>query len=228
MSGFEGVIVINLLRRKDRLDGFLKNFRNSDLRQTPLYHLQAIDSSHFVRDDVLRKTVTPRAYEELQNKAGRMGRLPTLGAIGCYMSHMKAWRYIVQHGSATGNMHGLYLICEDDADIPNTFVAKAKEAYAHFKQLLPGAPLICKYHAWMFEGEAKAIGPNLFLPGRYWSTTAYAISAYDALHLLSLSWLPIDVQIDKRENELRDAGKVVVGVCPLINARLEAGTDVQA
>ena len=218
---FAGVIVINLERRKDRLTKFVNNFRTSDISKCPLYRLQAIDSSVYMSDEALRQTMTQRAlddWKDLQegSKSRKNGeQIPSLGALACYKSHMNAWRFIMRQGKVTGQLQTPYLVCEDDMILPRKFLSPSMAAYVDAKSKFNDLPLVCKFHALFTSHPIETVGKNLLKPSGYWGMTVYALSPYDAMHLLNLDWLPIDIQIDAREREFRDQGKLHVVVCPL-------------
>jgi GR25 family glycosyltransferase involved in LPS biosynthesis len=230
--GFAGVIVINLERRKDRLDNFLNSFRKSDMNKFPLYHLRALDSSAYLSTDLLKRTLTPAALDEWKDlqegsKTRKHGaQIPSLGAVACYRSHMNAWRFIAQQGKATSQMQTPYLVCEDDLMMPRKFLKTGASAYGLAKSKFTDLPVMCKYHAFL-SSDAEKVGENLFVPNKYWGMAGYALSPYDAMHLLSLDWMPVDVQLDARERQLRDQGKLHVVLSPLAAPPNANASDVQ-
>jgi GR25 family glycosyltransferase involved in LPS biosynthesis len=212
----------------------LDNFRKSDMNKFPLYHLRAIESSAYSSPDALRQILTPLALEEWRDlQTGSKTRkhaaqIPSLGAVACYRSHMNAWRFIAQQGKATAQMQTPYLVCEDDLVIPRKFLNEGAQAYALAKSTFTDLPLMCKYYAYLTpDSPAENVGENLLVPNKYWSMAGYALSPYDAMHLLSFNWLPIDVQIDARERQFRDQGKLRIVLSPLAAPADANASDVQ-
>src|SRR3990167_9098955 len=95
MAAVTGAIVINLDRRQDRLHTFTKSYYASALgAAVPLYRLPAVDGNTI---DV-QSYVTPAAQSDLEDLAltGRRKFHDQIspGAIGCYLSHMQAWKVV--------------------------------------------------------------------------------------------------------------------------------------
>ena len=216
---FAGVVVINLPERQDRLRSFVHSLRSSDLSGVPLYHLRAVDGKRFQDDAVLERTLPPKALEEwkeLQRTRQRKfhGQIASCGAMGCFSSHMNAWKFVAQHGRASGQMHQPFIVAEDDVRFWPFAGKNGMETYMDAKAKHTDAPLVFKMHAWPLKVAPNgsvtvdALRGGVFEPKLYWGTSAYAISPYDAQLLLELPWAPFDAQIDTVESRFRDAGKL--------------------
>ena len=72
-------------------------------------HFKAIDGRKFVVDDLIENnTITIRSYNDLIFGRHEHAGIPSLGAIGCTLSHLSLWKLCVDF-----NMPYI-IICEDD------------------------------------------------------------------------------------------------------------------
>uniref|UniRef100_A0A6C0KBD9 Glycosyl transferase family 25 domain-containing protein n=1 Tax=viral metagenome TaxID=1070528 RepID=A0A6C0KBD9_9ZZZZ len=114
--------VINLDKRKDRFAAFVRNLRNSG------FNITIQRSPAVVGKDLDLSTIplAEKAQRELSHVMDSGYRTMhyqlTPGAIGCYLSHVKLWKYILDN-----NLDNV-LIFEDDAKVPPNFEVKLKTA----------------------------------------------------------------------------------------------------
>ena len=106
------VYLINLDRNKDRLDAFIDQYTNCDLRRKQVKRFAAIDGQ---KVENLEEKVTSKAYAEITEveKTGYRTKhyQLTRGGVGCYLSHMAVYELIRDGESHFG------LIFEDDVII---------------------------------------------------------------------------------------------------------------
>jgi len=114
----------------------------------------------------------------------------TRGQVACFMSHMKAWQYIVDHGLDNA------LILEDDCDLhphPHTlgYVASCmREIDFPWDVLYLGRnPVLCEHK--------RTLRAHVIEPGITWGLFAYATSRTGAQRLLAEARMrPIDEYVD--------------------------------
>ena len=94
------VYLINLDRAADRLAWWTSQFEASDLADRVFTRVAAVEGKAIAN---LEELVEPRALEELRDleRTGHRKRHSQLsiGAVGCYMSHVKVWREAMERGN---------------------------------------------------------------------------------------------------------------------------------
>lgn len=105
------IYMINLDRNADRLESFIEQYMMSDLRYKQFQRIPAVDG----KDLDIKSYVTNHAYKEIMQieKTGYRTKhyQLTRGAIGCYLSHVKAYELVEQGDSDYA------IIFEDDVAI---------------------------------------------------------------------------------------------------------------
>lgn len=113
------VYLINLDRNKDRLESFVNQYVNCDLRNKQFQRFNAVDGQKIAN---IEDKITEKAYEEIMEveKSGYRTKhyQLTRGAIGCYMSHMAVYDLISKSDAPYG------LIFEDDVVIDKYILKK--------------------------------------------------------------------------------------------------------
>ena len=110
---FTHVYLMNLERRPDRLNNFLSNYNNSDMKDIPITKFNAIDGSKLNISTVPLTNLAQLEMKQLETTGFRYKHYQlTKGAIGCYLSHVKIWENIIK------TKQDKVLIFEDDARIP--------------------------------------------------------------------------------------------------------------
>lgn len=110
---FDKTYLINLKRRPDRLEKFMKTYRASDMKNISLSRISAVDGSEIDINKVPLSEVAKGELKQIETTGFRSKHYQlTRGAIGCYLSHVKVWRDIVENEHAHG------LIFEDDVSLP--------------------------------------------------------------------------------------------------------------
>lgn len=116
------VYVINMDKNKDRLDNFIDQYINSDLRHIQFNRMRAIDGKQVKIEDY----VSERALREITDaeKSGYRTKHYQLsrGAVGCYLSHHGVYKKVVAQEKPYA------MIFEDDVDIDQNIFAKTNKA----------------------------------------------------------------------------------------------------
>lgn len=118
MENFD-VYLINLERNADRLEFFIEQYMKSDLRYKQFQRINAVDGSALS----IKEHISDVAFKEIMQieKTGYRTKhyQLTRGAIGCYLSHLKAYELIA---AASDKEYGF--IFEDDAIIDPALLGK--------------------------------------------------------------------------------------------------------
>ena len=137
--------VLNLRRSPERLRDFCQVARAAGL--SDIETIEAIDGQTLkVKDWQNSLALTDKAAKAWETK-----KRPN--DLACMLSHLTLWKRINRD-----NKPGVHVIFEDDADIPEDFIAKLKAC-------LPTLPEDFEY---AYLGHNKLIGKILDLPGRLW------------------------------------------------------------
>lgn len=207
-------LVINLAHRPERLAAFTSTYEASDLAPVPLRRIEAFDGrsldwSRFLSDEALERL-------HMMRKTGYRMDHPDLtpGAVGCYLSHVQAWREVARSGAAVG------LVFEDDAQLP----AKVMPT---FEEAMRDAPddwdILCLGHF----AQGDLVSPRLVRVSLLLGLFAYAVSARAARSLPSRVF-PITQQLDWELSRLiRDEGLKVYAVNPAYVKIYPWKTDIQ-
>ena len=102
------IFVINLPHRIDRWKSSLEQLDKIEPVIEKIYKIKATDSNSAKQQ--MCTYITKTAYQNIQNKKFTH-ILPTWGSLGCAISHINTWKYIVENNIKYA------LICEDDIQI---------------------------------------------------------------------------------------------------------------
>ncbi len=210
--------LINLDRRRERLENFSKQYESSDMgAKKPFRRVEAVDGSKIE----LMGTVTPEIEDGIKRieKTGMRTSHPqmTRGMIGCYKSHYKVWNEIYASGKPYG------LVFEDDAEMdPEIF--KKIETRVVFPQewdvILLGNVRLADYE--------KGPAPGLLHVRDFWGLHGYLISRRGVAKMMLYRDMPISLQIDIFMSKLATEGKLdVFALDPPIVFQGNFGTDLQ-
>jgi GR25 family glycosyltransferase involved in LPS biosynthesis len=220
-----GIIVINMEKRPDRLSRLLGQISQSDLSTLPVYRLIAHDGSKL--DYRQPGLLTPQAVKEMDmlniTKVRDFHAQLSIGAIGCYLSHVDAWKYIsdLEKDVPTGTP---FLVLEDDATVSPVMKARIIDAW-NIAKASGEKPFILLVHVICLSGCA-ASSTGLQHPERFWSTQAYCIDGKSAGAMLRAGMFPIDVQIDSQIQYFRNAGVLNVFAASIFKNG-SSDTDIQ-
>lgn len=209
-------LVINLGHRADRLAAFRAIYYSSDFAAVPLERLESVDGraadwSMLLDGPALQRLATVQrtgvraSHEEL-----------TPGAIGCYLSHMEAWRRVASSGAPYA------FVFEDDAVVDPHALAAFEAAR---QQAPPGWDILLLGCS---GGRASALSLNLTRVDDFLGLWAYAISA-DAARALHATMLPLSQQVDHEVTGRIKAGLLrIYAVQPFAAQHSwDQGTDIQ-
>ena len=188
---FDQIYLINLDRRPDRLERFMNSLDTSDMKDMKVLRMNAVDGSEI---DISRVPLSETAKGELKQIETTGFRSKhyqlTRGAIGCYLSHVKVWKDIVEKGHKNG------LIFEDDVTLPENM-------YERMMNSMKGVPddwdvLLFGFHCKECENVK-----NYRKVDRFILLHCYAISYSGIVKMLKTNSLfPITQQIDSYMSEL--------------------------
>lgn len=201
------VQVINLDRRRDRLKSFTTNYDQSDISHVELSRIPATDGSRIDTSDL---PLSDDVKAEVDRASGidgyrTMHHQLTPGAVGCYMSQIKAWERL-----AASN-HEYSLIFEDDAIVP----ASLGKQITDFSSVVPGDwdillfGHLCKRTSTLYpsKGFRKV--------RRFYLLHCYVISKKGAEKILAAPTLfPMSMQIDWYLSQLCETGYINVYATP--------------
>lgn len=107
------IYLMNLERRPDRLNDFMVNYNNTDLKKIQLTRMHAVDGSKLDLKSIPLTDMSKLELKQLETTGFRYKHYQlTRGAIGCYLSHVKIWENMLK------NNQDIILIFEDDARPP--------------------------------------------------------------------------------------------------------------
>lgn len=188
------VILINLKRRKDRLD-FFKHQYNLEIPLTiseasdgKLLDLQQLLKDNIINNESLLSIKNPRKHHY---------ELTQEGSIGCYLSHYNIWKSLISNK----NNHN-YLIFEDDSIFTtinlNEINYRLSILPKNWDIYLMIHPKYC-YN----KIDLSATYKNLYMVKRFFLTSAYIININGIKKIFNTQTIfPIKQQIDSYLSEL--------------------------
>ena len=208
------VLVINLADNVGRRNSFDAMYQASDFSRLAYSRMDAVDGKRIN----WAQHVSPEALEKLMvvQKTGLRQHHPDLtpGAVGCYLSHVKAWQHIAKSGRAYG------IVFEDDAAIPAT-------ALQHFMTHKARVPADWDIILLGYEGSGDRLHADVMRMHQFLRLHAYAITARAAKTLCE-TIMPIRQQIDWELNHYMKQGTLqVYGLYPSLVKVAWQGTDIQ-
>ena len=214
----EGTYLINLKRRPDRLSLFRRDYAKSDI-PNEFKVVDAVDGSKIRLQDQELTELAKAELQQLETTGYRSKHYQlTRGAIGCYMSHIKAWKEILKDNKKVG------LIFEDDSKIPVDFQRqlndKMKNAPPDWDIVLLG--VACH------TCQGIRTRPGFLRVKKFWLLHSYVISDKAINKIFKSDALfPIAQQIDSLLSELGETLKIYA-TTPVICEQRASRTDIQA
>lgn len=188
---FSETYLINLERRPDRLERFMKTYEASDMNNIKLKRISAVDGTDLEIGRVPLSDLARGELKQIETTGFRSKHYQlTRGAIGCYLSHVKIWRDIVE------NKHRAGLIFEDDVNVPKVFRNKIHSSMKHIPD--DWDIVLFGYHCKTCDNikDYRRVKRFILLHN-------YAISYTGVVKILkSNSLFPISQQIDSLLSEL--------------------------
>lgn len=193
--------VINLPKDSDRLANFTRSYRDSDLSPYPIITVEGVNGRALTIQDY----ITSEAYKELEliekNNYRTKHHQLTRGAVGCYLSHIKAQDLIMDSGNYFG------VIFEDDAIItPNVYAAiqySLRIIPVDWDIILLGS-IVFNYTDHELYRKIKS----------FWGLWSYMINVKAISTLRQYAGQPFNRQIDHQVTKLISEGKLNVYAPP--------------
>lgn len=227
----EGIALINLDRRTDRLKSFTDSFNESDAKDRLQFkRFSAVDAKKIE----IEKYITPQAYSDIQTNRRRMGKNRingrdiglglTRGGVGCYMSHIEVLKFIASQDKP-------WIVCEDDTKIPTDFAKRITEVlpkvpYKENAMILFHA--ICSSPAMHAKAlQCEPIGNGISTTNQFWSLACFYILPSTARAILEFAAMPpYDMEIDAKISDLAQLDGIKVYVAQIVRTGWN-DTDIQ-
>jgi len=191
------VYLINMVKRKNRLDNFVIEFNNSDLNNKKFIIFPAIDGKEIDAS----KHITDNAYQNILKSDISNVRQENLeltrGAIGCYLSHLGVYKKIAKSNANYG------LIFEDDVIINKNTL----ELINLNISMIPN-----DWDIYLLGlVNLNSVNNKTYLDVKnFWCTHAYIIKKRSAIKLLKYLDKLFDKQIDAELSLLVDSNKIKI------------------
>lgn len=141
-------------------------------------HFESIDGRKFNSKELLdKKLITIRTYRDLIHTRTQHEGIPSLGAIGCTMSHNELWKLCIK------NNHPYIIICENDVKLNKEILKK--------KNLININKILQKENSIFVSSKINKYINKI----QFWGTHFYIISK-EACEELIKDTFPIDIQTD--------------------------------
>lgn len=209
-------LVINLGFNTGRMRTFVQAYAQSDLATSRLLRVEAVDGkkvdwSRYLTSEALEQLMT-------MHQTGYRLRHPDLtpGAVGCYLSHLRAW------GIVRAAKVPYAFVFEDDARVSPTCAQT-------FERALPNMPWGWDIVLLGDSGSTdEEVVPGVARVGTFLGMFAYAISQAGVRKLLGCM-MPIQQQIDwEVSRQIKVSGIKVFALRPPVAQVEWQGTDIQS
>ena len=143
--------------------------------------------------------------------------------MGCYLSHVDAWRYVASLKDDTLPV----LVLEDDVAVPPQIARVLHDGWQRAVASAGRKPVFLLYNNTCFGSGCPVRADGLREVGPSWSLVAAALNGKTAKQLLA-SVFPIDVQIDFTLRQLAQRGNFKLLYWPALNvSEAVDSTDIQ-
>lgn len=218
--------MLNLERHQARLQSFFQQFDSSDLTASELRRFRAVDAASVwpqARALVYEPALARLATVERRGFRQTHSEMPSMGGIGCALSHLCIWRDILYDAAAPASQR--YLVMEDDASLPRRLLASVNNALqgvpAGWDMLLLGSRI-----PWPSMVTRYTTHVDI---GMFQGTHAYLISKAAVRKIFENGALPVRVQIDAFLSGLAQAKKLKIYALPkqLVGVNPKWGSSIQ-
>lgn len=119
---FDKILYINLAHRQDRRDNVIEQLKKINLLDKAV-RIDGVYGKNLNLKNMSRNLVTNKGIEDALNDNQKVYTYLTPGAIGCALSHKKAYEYIINNKISSA------LILEDDITFDKDFNRKLSQIY---------------------------------------------------------------------------------------------------
>ena len=189
------VYVINLYHCKDRLELFKNtyNFHNIDYEVIPAIVGNKLDINRLHKEQIVGDYVMNTINKEIRDYHYEIN---TMGAIGCYLSHIELWKKIKEDKNCN---YGI--IFEDDVIINNNITDKV--IYEYINDLPNDWDILLLNNV----RKGNEIKNNLFKVSKFICTHSYIIKK-NSIDKILKEMMPINQHIDFKLSCLATLGKI--------------------
>ena len=181
---FGRVLYVNMDRREDRRRAVARELRKSEtLSQIGIERVAGYDGERApLHQLVINGQLSPKAYVRTMHKDAGDGARMTHGGIGCLMSHMRAWKRVLEVGKPV-------LVFEDDVRLVPGFDYVLGLAAAELPEYWNMLYLSNLVHTEASREAEHDFTSNLYrLSGEYHGMYAYGLTPAAARYLLADAW----------------------------------------
>lgn len=208
--------VINLDRRPDRWQHTRLCLQQQGFSN--VNRISAVDGVSIPAQQI-KDLVEREAYLQLNKPRRRHEDLGSLGAVGCYLSHVMVWKQVVSSGMPS-------IVMEDDANFVTSF--QQYDILHKFGKMCQGYDFVVLGFS-KLRSKTLVKGNNVVLPLQtmFFGTGFYYITPDGASKLLQTAF-PIKVQVDSYMGLKALQLQVKAGVhLPSLTHDSNFGTDIQ-
>ena len=190
------VYVINLDYRKDRLELFKNtyNFHNIDYEVISAIDGKKLDINRLHKEQIVGDYVMNTINKKIRDYHYEIN---TMGAIGCYLSHIEVWKKIKENKNCN---YGI--IFEDDIDINNNITEKV--IYNYISNLPNDWDILLLNKN---RVEMTKVKNNLFKVSKFICLHSYVIKK-NSIDKILKELMPINQHIDFKMSCLASLGKI--------------------
>lgn len=181
LLGVSRSYLINLDRREDRLENFMKNIEEKKLVFSNLERFSAIDAKT-LHDEYINSIIDISARKGTFGKREYHEELNGKGSVGCYLSHFTLWRRCLELGQPI-------LIMEDDINFVDGFMEKLEKISTY----LPHEGLTL--FNYQFNTRPEKINEYVFKVKHFFGLGFYVITP-EFIKKIQQFLFPIKYQID--------------------------------
>lgn len=221
------VILINLKKREDRLNQFISMFKQSDLfRNTDLYRIEAVYGKDHIDDilPILSENALKEfeVYKRFKKRVGHHSL--TEGGMGCYMSHIIAWKHVKNFGTPC-------VIAEDDVSVSKDTYSNLYNFVKKIEEIPKTRPYIILFHSICNSSswdklECVPISNDVYNAKQFWSTAFYYVTP-EAVDILLEQSFPMKYQIDHMMSTMSKRGLIDIYFIKNIVRTSIADTNIQ-